>query len=241
MTSRGAALVTGASRGIGAAIAARLAREGYAVAVGYAARADAAESVVAGIRAAGGTATAVRVDVTDPAAARAAVERTVVELGPLTVLVNNAGVAGPPRPHAEQSDAELRTLVETNVLGLLLVSREALAVMDTGATIVNLASVAGHTGGLSGLAAYAATKGAALSFTKGLAKEVAGRGIRVLSVSPGVVDTELITPELAEAGRQAPLGRIGEPEDVAGVVAWMVSADAGYVTGTDVIVGGGRP
>lgn len=238
------AIVTGGSRGIGAAIAERLAADGYAVAVNYVGNHHAAQAVFRRITAAGGTATAIQADVRGPAdAARLVAEAG--ELGPLAVLVNNGGVSGPIGRHDEQGDIDLRDLVGINVLGVFLTCREAVRVMSTthggaGGSIVNIASVAARTGGLPGLAAYAATKGALVTFSHGLSNEVAGEGVRVNSVSPGTIETDMTTDDIRRAGQNAPLGRLGQPEDIASAVSWLVSADATFITGTDITVAGGR-
>jgi NAD(P)-dependent dehydrogenase (short-subunit alcohol dehydrogenase family) len=236
--------VTGGSRGIGAAIAERLAADGYAVAVNYVGNKDAALAVVERITAAGGRATAIQADLRDPAAAARLIAQA-GELGPLAVLVNNGGVSGPVGRHDEKDDSDLRDLVDVNVLGLLVTCREAVRVMSTkhggaGGAIVNIASVAARTGGLPGLAAYAATKGAVVTFSRGLSTEVAGEGIRVNSVSPGTIETDMTTDDIRHAGQAAPIGHLGRPEDIAGAVSWLVSADAAFVTGTDLTVAGGR-
>ena len=244
MTTRTTAIVTGGSRGIGAAISERLAADGYAVAINYMGNRAAAQGVVERIVAAGGSAAAIQADIRDPtAAARLIAEAG--ELGPLSVLVNNGGISGTVGRHDDKSDADLRDLVETNVLGLLVTCREAVRVMSTahggaGGSIVNIASVAARTGGLPGLAAYAATKGAVVTFSRGLSTEVAGEGIRVNSVSPGTIETDMTTDAIRKAGQGAPIGRLGRPVEIAGAVAWLVSPNAAFVTGTDVTVSGGR-
>jgi NAD(P)-dependent dehydrogenase (short-subunit alcohol dehydrogenase family) len=242
--SQVAALVTGASRGIGAGVARRLGGDGYAVLVNYVGDKDAAESVVEEIRQAGGTAAAYRADVSDPEQARQLVAAA-GELAPLAVVVNNAGLEGTVARLDEQSDDALRRLVDVNVMGVLLICREAVRVMarsygGAGGCIVNIASVAARTGGLPGLVAYSATKGAVVTLSRGLSTEVAGEGVRVNSISPGTIETDMTTPEFAAAGRQAPIGRLGSPRDVAGAVSWLVSPDAEFITGIDLTVAGGR-
>jgi NAD(P)-dependent dehydrogenase (short-subunit alcohol dehydrogenase family) len=237
------AIVTGGSRGIGAAIAGQLAADGYAVAVNYVGNRDAAEAVVERIASSGGSATAIQADIRDPAAARLIAEGG--ELGPLAVLVNNSGVSGPIGRHDEKDDTDLRDLIEINILGVLLTCREAVRLMSTihggnGGSIVNIASVAARTGGLPGLAAYAATKGAVVTFSRGLSTEVAGEGIRVNSVSPGTIETDMTTDAIRQAGQNAPIGRLGQPNDIAATVSWLVSPGAAFITGTDVTVSGGR-
>jgi NAD(P)-dependent dehydrogenase (short-subunit alcohol dehydrogenase family) len=238
------ALVTGGSRGIGAAISQRLAADGYAVAVNYVGNQQAADDVVKTITDAGGTAKAIQADVADPAQAASLIAQA-GELGPLAVLVNNGGVSGPVGRHDEKDDDDLRRLVEINVLGVLFTCREAVRVMSTehggaGGAVVNIASLAAHTGGLPGLAAYAATKAAVVTFSRGLSTEVAGEGVRVNSVSPGTIETDMTTDAIRQAGKQAPVGRLGRPDEIANAVSWLVSDEAAFVTGTDITVSGGR-
>jgi NAD(P)-dependent dehydrogenase (short-subunit alcohol dehydrogenase family) len=239
-------LVTGASRGIGAAIATRMAKDGYGVVVNYAADAAGAEAVVTAIRDGGGRAIAVRADVASPGDVAEMFRRAREEMGPLAALVNNAGVTGEEAPVEEQDAAALTQLMQTNVVGPVLCAKHAVQAMSTthggqGGCIVNVASVAARTGGLPGLVPYAATKGALITMTKGLANEVAAEGIRVNSVSPGLVDTELADrPGITDIAAHTPLGRMGRPEEIASAVSWLVSPAASFVTGSDIAVSGGR-
>jgi NAD(P)-dependent dehydrogenase (short-subunit alcohol dehydrogenase family) len=243
---RGTAIVTGASRGIGAAIATRLADDGFTVVVNYTADAEGAEAVVSGIRGSGGRAWAIRADVASPDDVDDLFARVGRELGPLTALVNNAGVVGQFARVEEQGSDVLTRLMQVNVTGPMLCCKYAIKMMSKthggrGGSIVNVASVAARTGGLTGLVPYAASKGALVTLSRGLSNEVAPEGIRVNSVSPGVVATELAsTVEAKEAAADSPMGRMGQPDEVAAAVSWLVSAEASFVTGSDLVVSGGR-
>lgn len=243
---RRAVVVTGASRGIGAAIARRLAQDGYGVVVNYAADAEGAERVVADIRAHRGRAVSVRADVADPAEVAQLFDRA-RQLGRLTALVNNAGVVGDEGRIDERGADELTRLMRVNVVGPMLCAKHAVREMSTarggdGGCIVNIASVAARTGGLPGVVPYATTKGALVTFTHGLSNEVAAEGIRVNSVSPGVIATDLTAtvPQARRAAVSSPIGRIGRPEEVAATVSWLISPAASFVTGSDITVSGGR-
>ena len=241
-----AILVTGGGRGIGAAICRRLAAEGHAVGVNYTSRPEAAEAIVAEIVAGGGRAHAIRADVADAEAVPAMFVEMERALGGLEGLVNNAGITGRHGRIDTQQAAELAHLFAVNVIGTMLCCGEAIRRMSTarggaGGAIVNMGSVAGRTGGLPGIGAYAATKGAIETFTKGLANEVAREGIRVNAVAPGLIDTEMVTDTMrANASGGIPLGRLGKPEEIADAVAWLLSPRASYVTGSIVTVSGGR-
>lgn len=239
-------IVTGGSRGLGEAIARLAARRGFAVCVNYAHDAARAQNVVRAIHAEGGTAIAAAADVCDEAAVIAMFRRADAELGRLRVLVNNAGISG---PHARVDALELdniRRMFETNVFGTLLCSREAILRMSTlhggdGGAIVNLSSASSRLGGAGRNVHYSASKGAVNSLTLGMAREVAGEGIRVNAVSPGVIDTESQPPgRAAQMAAVIPMGRAGRPEEVAREVLWLASDEASYVTGTVVDVAGGR-
>jgi NAD(P)-dependent dehydrogenase (short-subunit alcohol dehydrogenase family) len=244
---QGAAIVTGASRGIGAAIAEKLAEDGYGVVVNYAADADGAESVVSAIRARGGRAVAVRADVAAPGDVADLFERAQQEMGPLAALVNNAGTTGKMARIEQQKADELARLMQVNVVGPMVCARHAVQAMSTahggtGGSIVNIASVAARTtAGTSGFVPYAATKGALVTFTRGLSDEVAPEGIRVNSVSPGAIATEMsaAVPAAKEAAAHSPLGRIGRPDEIAATVSWLISPAASFVTGSDITVSGG--
>jgi NAD(P)-dependent dehydrogenase (short-subunit alcohol dehydrogenase family) len=244
---QGAVIVTGASRGIGAAIAQKLADDGYGVIVDYAADADGAESVVSAIRARGGRAMAVRADMAAPGDIADLFERAQHEMGPLAGLVNNAGIGGDKARVEEQDADELTRLMQVNVVGPMLCAKHAVQAMSTahggnGGSIINIASVAARTtGGISGVVPYATTKGALVTFTRGLSDEVAAEGIRVNSVSPGAIATDMAAavPEVKEVVARSPIGRIGRPDEIAATVSWLISPAASFITGSDITVSGG--
>jgi NAD(P)-dependent dehydrogenase (short-subunit alcohol dehydrogenase family) len=239
-------VVTGASRGIGAAIAQRLAGDGYGVVVNYAADADGAESVVSAIKAKGGRATAVRADVASEDDVAAMIDRAQEQMGPLTALVNNAGITGEHARIDEQHADELTRLMQVNIVGSMVCAKHAVRAMSTarggqGGSIVTIASIAAKApGGAQVAVPYGATKGALVTFARGLSNEVAAEGIRSNSVSPGVIDTEMASsPELRAWQAHGPLGRIGRPDEIAAAVSWLISPEASYVTGSDITVSGG--
>ena len=246
MMTNGMILVTGASRGIGAAVARKLASLGHPVAVNYATSPAAADAVIAAIRAAGGVAEAIQGDVGDPAAIEGIFDRAAAALGPLAGLVNNAGIIGAHARVADQSAADLTRLFAVNVVGTMLCTASAIRRLSTrlggpGGAIVNLASVAARTGGLPGIIPYAATKGAIETFTRGVANEVAAEGIRVNAVSPGLIETDMVSPGMAENAKTTiPIGRLGQPEEIADAVAFLLSPAASYMVGSVMTVSGGR-
>lgn len=246
MASEGMVIVTGGSRGIGAAVCRKLASLGHPVAVNYTARPEAAEAVVASIKKSGGRAHAVRADVADEKQVKAMFEEAVGALGPITALVNNAGIALDLARIEERDASVLTHLLMVNVLGTMLCAKEAVRRMSTrhggkGGAIVNLSSVAARTGGFPGLSPYAATKGAVESFTKGLANEVAQEGIRVNAVAPGMIGTEMLPQQMRDTARTGiPMARVGEPEEIAEAIAWLLSPASSYVTGNIMTVSGGR-
>jgi NAD(P)-dependent dehydrogenase (short-subunit alcohol dehydrogenase family) len=248
---QGLVIVTGGSRGIGAAICRRLAADGYVVAVNYAANAKAAEATVAEIKTSGGRAQAFQADVADPAQLPRLFDQATKALGPLAGLVNNAGVTGNAVTTDQREVAELTQLFQINVIGTILACKEAVLRLSTkhggsGGAIVNISSIAARLGGLPGLASYSATKGAVESFTKGLATEVGPEGIRVNAVAPGFTATDLTRDQIAQPGFRerieglTPLRRVGAPEEIAEAAAWLISPAAAFVTGSVVTVSGGR-
>ena len=243
-------LVTGASRGIGAATALGAARAGYAVAVNYHANSLAADEVVRQIRAFGGTAMTVQADVAEEAQVVAMFARVDAKLGPLAALVNSAGVVDVASRVDNMSVARLKRMFDTNVIGSMVCAREAVQRMSTryggsGGAIVNLSSAASRLGSAGQYVDYAASKGAIDTFTIGLAREVAAEGIRVNAVRPGVIDTEIHAsggqPERAQQLASAiPMQRPGTAEEVAQAILWLLSPKSSYTTGALLDVGGGR-
>jgi NAD(P)-dependent dehydrogenase (short-subunit alcohol dehydrogenase family) len=243
-------LVTGGSRGIGAATALLAARRGFAVAVNYSVNAPAAEAVVAMIRAGGGTAIPVQADVADEPQVMAMFQHIDNTLGRLSALVNNAGVVDQPARLDQMDGPRMRRMFDTNVMGSLLCAREAVLRMSTrhggpGGAIVNVSSVAARLGGPGQYVDYAASKGAIDSFTVGLAREVATEGIRVNAVRPGIIDTDIHAsggqPDRArEMAPMVPMQRAGSADEVAHNIVWLLSPEASYTTGAILDVAGGR-
>ena len=244
------ALITGASRGIGAATALTLAQAGYAVAVNYRDNSLAADEVVRQIRAQGGNAITVKADVAVEAEVLAMFAKVDAKLGTLTALVNNAGVVDVASRVDAMSTARLQRMLATNVLGSMVCAREAVLRMSTrhggsGGAIVNLSSVAATLGSPGQYVDYAASKGAIDSFTVGLAREVAAEGIRVNAVRPGIIDTDIHAsggqPDRAQRlAPQVPLQRPGTAQEIANAIAWLLSDAASYTTGAILDVSGGR-
>lgn len=240
-------VITGGSRGIGAAISTRLAKDGHHIALGYHSDADAAEKVAAEVRATGTGArcVTVRMDTADEADVDRLFETAAAELGPVTGLVNNAGIGAPVGPLAEADAAAMRRALDVNVLGYLLCARRAIRDMKrtgAGGGIVNISSAAATLGAPGEYVHYAAAKGAVDTMTVGLSKEVAADGIRVNAVAPGVIRTEFhADPERpAKLAAGIPLGRSGHPDEIAAAVAWLLSDEASYASGTVLRVAGGR-
>ena len=245
----GVLVVTGGSRGIGAATALMGAGRGYKVVVNYASNVEAAEQVCARIHQQGGEAVAVRGDVASPADVEH-IFNAADRLGPVTGLVNNAGIIFPGQRLDEMGNERLRRSFEVNVFGAFYCSREAVKRMSTrhggqGGGIVNISSGASKLGGGGIYLDYAAAKGAIDVFTVGLAVEVAAEGIRVNNVRPGVIETE-IHASAGDPGRvermvsQLPIPRAGTAEEVARAIHWLLSDDSSYSTGTTITVSGGR-
>ncbi|MFV1970529.1 MAG: 3-oxoacyl-[acyl-carrier-protein] reductase [Acidimicrobiia bacterium] len=237
------ALVTGASRGIGRAIALTLADDGFAIAVNYASSSEKAEAVVAQIKSGGGHAIAVQGDVSDPDAVAGMFETITAELGPVSVLVNNAGIADDGlllRMNADQWDH----VISTNLRSVFLCTKAALRGMlrAKAGRIINISSVSGISGN-PGQANYAASKAGIIGFTKSVAKEVGSRGITVNAIAPGFIQTDMteaLGDDVTDAvSSQIALGRLGLPEEVASVVGYLAGNGASYITGQTIVVDGG--
>jgi NAD(P)-dependent dehydrogenase (short-subunit alcohol dehydrogenase family) len=243
-------LITGASRGIGAATAVRAAAAGWDVAVNYTRDAAAAEAVVAQVRAAGRRALALQADVADEAAVLTMFARIDAELGGLGGLVNNAGVVDVAARVDQMSIARLQRMFAVNVIGSMVCAREAVRRLSTrhggrGGAIVNLSSAAARLGSPGQYVDYAAAKGSIDTFTLGLAREVAGEGVRVNGVRPGIIATDIHASggepdRAARLAPQVPMQRAGTADEVAAAIVWLLSAEASYVTGTTIDVAGGR-
>lgn len=243
-------LVTGASRGIGAATARLAADQGYDVCVNYARKKDEAEAVADYVRAQGQRAITVQGDVSKEEDVLRVFQTADAELGRLSAFFNNAGVVDVITRLEDMSQASVERMMSINITGSFLCAREAVRRMSTkhggpGGAIVNMSSAAARLGGPNGLLHYAASKGAIDTFTRGLAEEVGGEGIRVNAIRPGIIETDIhddmgVTGRVEQLGPTVPLGRSGSPEEVAEVVMWLLSDSASYCTGTIVDVSGGR-
>jgi 3-oxoacyl-[acyl-carrier protein] reductase len=234
-------LVTGGSRGIGAAIAKRLADDGANIAITYTQGKDTAASVVKEIERAGRKAIAIQADATDADAVKAAVEKTVATFGRLDVLVNNAGTAIP-KPFEETTIEELDRVIDINIRGTFVTTQAALKHMKDGGRIITIGSCVGERMMTPGLVPYSATKGAVKMFTQGLSREVGNRGITVNNVQPGPIDTDLnpasgdwAVPQLANTA----LKRYGHADEVASLVSFIAGPEAAYITGASLTVDGG--
>jgi NAD(P)-dependent dehydrogenase (short-subunit alcohol dehydrogenase family) len=246
----GIALITGSGRGIGAATARLAARRGYAVCINYLGKEDRARAVADEIRAGGGRAMLAQADTADESAVVAMFEAIDRTLGRITSLVNNAGITGKASRLEGYGAAEMRRVLEVNVVGTMLCTREAAKRMSTknggsGGTVVNLSSVAAVLGGAGSWTPYAAAKGAVNSLTIGLARELAGEGIRVNAVMPGLIETEIhaaagVGDRLATLAPTVPMGRIGTAEECAEAIVWLMSNEAAYMTGALIPISGGR-
>jgi len=248
--SRGVAIVTGASRGIGAAVAARAAAAGYAVVVNYSADTEGARRVVEDITHDGGAAVAVRADVSDPAAVTQLFDAAAA-LGQVTAVVNNAGITGNLiGPLADVPAATVKRVLDVNVAGVIYMCQEAQRRMSThsggaGGGIINISSTATKAGSPGTWVHYAATKGAVDVLTVGFATEAAAHGIRVNAVAPGSTNTGLhaaagMPDRVERLNPTIPLGRGAEPDEVAAAVLWLLGDDASYITGAVLPVAGGR-
>jgi len=248
--SRGTLIVTGAGRGIGAAVAKLAGARGYAVAVNYTKNAQAAADVARHVVSSGGRATVIQADISREADVLRLFESAEQELGQITGLVNNAGITGGFARVEEVTNATLTEVFAVNVIGAMLCAREAVQRMSArnggrGGAIVNISSRVAEIGGAGEWVHYAASKGALDTFTLGLAREVAAEGIRVNAVAPGHVLTELHAasgdPERpTRLAPTIPMGRAGTPEEIAEAVLWLLSPAASYTTGTILAVSGGR-
>ncbi len=232
------AIVTGASSGIGRAIAERLAQEGATVVVNYGKSADKAKAVVAGIESKGGKAVAIQADMSKVSDARRLVRETVQRFGRLDILVNNAGMATF-KPLVETTEQEFDQIFALNAKGPYFAMQEAAKVIEDGGRIVNISSDGTHMG-FAGVTAYLGTKGALEQFTRGLAHELAPKGVTVNTVSPGFTETAMMPDAFRETGAQmSPLKRLGTPQDIADVVAFIVSDRARWLTGQNIHASGG--
>ena len=235
------ALVTGGSRGIGAAIAQRLAADGAAVAITYTKGADAASSVVKAIEQAGGRAFAIQADAADAVAVKGAVEKTVATFGGLDVLVNNAGTAIP-KAFEDSTLEELDRVLDINIRGVFVATQAALKHMKSGGRIIMIGSCVGERLIAPGLVPYSATKGAVKMFTQGLSREVGARGITVNNVQPGPIDTDLnpAASDWAVSQKAATaLNRFGTVDEVAALVAFVAGPESSYITGANLTIDGG--
>ncbi|HWY99461.1 MAG TPA: SDR family oxidoreductase [Edaphobacter sp.] len=235
------ALVTGGSRGIGAAIAKRLAADGASVAITYAKDANAASAVVKAIESSGGKALAIQADAADAKAINAAIEKTVASLGRLDVLVNNAGTAIP-KPFEQTTLEEIDHMINLNFRGVMVATQVALKHMNDNGRVIMIGSCVGERMMTPGLAAYSATKGAVKMFTQGLSREVGSRGITVNNVQPGPIDTDLnpaagewAAPQIAVTA----LKRYGTVDEVAALVSFVAGPESSYITGANLTVDGG--
>ena len=239
--SKKVALVTGGSRGIGAAIAKRLAAEGATVALTYSKDANSAAKVVKEIEQAGGKAVAFQADAANAEAVRDAVEKTVAALGGIDVLVNNAGTAIP-KKFEDASLEEINRVIDINIRGVMIATQAALKHMKNGGRIIMIGSCVGERMMTPGLVPYSATKGAVKMFSQGLSREVGSRGITVNNIQPGPIDTDLnhaagewAVPQKAMTA----LNRYGKVEEVAALVAFVAGPEASYITGANLTVDGG--
>ena len=239
-------LVTGASRGIGAATARLFADKGFAVGINYREQSDAAEALVAQIASAGGSAVALQADVANEAEVSAMFETLDAELGTLSVLVNNAGIVGP-RCRVTELDVDvLRRMLDINVVGSVLCAQHAIARMSTqrgghGGAIVNVSSGSAYIGNPGNGVHYAITKGALNSFNIGASQEMVSEGVRINNVAPGMTTTDMTSDYGSEVFERLPMGRAAEPQEIAEAIYRLATDSASYVAGANIRVGGGRP
>ncbi|MDZ5443692.1 SDR family oxidoreductase [Micromonospora sp. 4G57] len=236
-------IVTGGSRGIGAATARRLAAAGHDIAIGYRRDHTAAKAVLDDIHAAGRRGLVVAADTTDPDQVQRLFD-TAADLGPVTGLVNNAGITSPIGPFTELRPDDLRQVVDVNLIGYVLCAQQAARRMTHGGAIVNVSSAAATLGSPGEYIHYAAVKAATDTLTLGLAKELAPHGIRVNAVAPGIIRTDIhalsgVPDRPDSAAGRIPLGRAGEPDEVAAAITWLLGPDASYTTGAVLRVAGG--
>jgi len=235
------ALVTGGSRGIGAAIAKRLAADGATVAITYVKDASAASALVKAIELDGGKALAIQADAADVEAVKSAVEKTVATFGRLDVLVNNAGTAIP-KPFEEATLEEMNRVIDINIRGVYVATQAALKHMKSGGRIISIGSAVGERVAAPGLVPYAGTKGAVKMFTQALAREIGSRGITVNNIQPGPIDTELnpAAGDWAVSQKAATaLDRYGHVDEIAAMVAFVAGPESSYITGANLTVDGG--
>ncbi|MCB1805775.1 MAG: SDR family oxidoreductase [Candidatus Competibacteraceae bacterium] len=238
-------IVTGGSRGIGATTCRLLAAQGYSVCVNYRSRADEAQAVVSAIESSGGSAFSYAADVSNEQDVMLLFDAVEAHLGPITHLVNNAGILFPQSRLSDLTAERINKVLTTNVTGYFLCCREAVKRMKNGGAIVNVSSVAARTGSPNEYIDYAASKGAIDTLTKGLSLEVAAQNIRVNGVRPGFIYTEMHAdggePDRVDRlSPQIPLQRGGTPEEVANAIAWLLSDEASYVTGSLIDIAGGK-
>lgn len=235
------ALITGGSRGIGAEVARKFAASGCKVVIGYKADAVSANKLIDEIASTGGTCIAIQADVGNANEVRAFIAAAVTNFGHVDILVNCAGVATY-RQLGEMDTAFVQKMLETNVLGVVLMTQEVLLHMGTGGRIINFSSALAYRP-IPTSSVYSASKAAVIALTHAFAKELGPRGITVNSVAPGVIETDMTTAIIAERGEQitamTPLARIGQTQDIAGIVTFLATPDAGWITGRTIIADGG--
>lgn len=237
-TDAGVALVFGGSRGIGAAIAMRLAKNGFRVALTYVSRPDKARDIVAAVEAEGGRALAIEANSADPAALRRAVDRTVADFGALDVAVVNAGVLRLGTVDAVSLE-DLDLMLDVNVRGVFLAIQASAARMRDGGRIVTIGSNSAVRSGSPGGSVYAMTKGAVATLVKGVALDLAPRGITVNNIQPGPTETDMTAAMLTQLVDRIPLKRVGQPLEIAGLVSYLASRESGYMTGASLTIDGG--